>query len=677
MALVPHKITALAESDADGTDGKNIIAGAVVSLFDTTGAAVTLFDDEAGNNGSTAKQTDSSGQVVVWVTPGEYSESVNGSTQRAVTIGGRTITSYANTASLENSRPTQTGQRSENRDRDNAQYVLAPSGYTPLPGDVVAANGRVWSLILGGYIYPEQVGNVTTNTDGVMSDSGVLSANVGIPIFLRGKYTLSSDVDMSGADIFGFESAEVDGHFNNVGVIKGFVYGKSSGSDKGQTLLTTPRTSSLPSASNDNKVLCQFASNPDIWAIFTQNEQKKDRDTIMIMRRGNGGDNSPWEHIRSQQVYQGQAFAYNDLANATLSGAWDNFSASPLQMQYPDNWGASFDGYNFFIVAKNTTEVGAYLELNASTNKDGKVRVTFLMSTIGVSSSKIYIDGVEKADVSTRVSVSGPRYRSIDVDAGTFADTVTVRIEHNGVEGQSMNVLAVNMHRPAETDKRISYDKFAYYYDKNAYYSATIGAGDYAISNSDLGFFGSYHGAETAIIDPEWRIDGVKIPIDDFVAEKPYVGLTIDLFEKTDLAGIAETQMMQRWESNSTHSFSMSIQGKNGVPFKVNRGYFGMSGTFEKFQRTFLPRYEEGVVGTENDDVIFGMNQLVAQENEDTGQVVYTYCNMPDGNPSSKGMFIKTLDETGFTYQKVYYGWFYDAESFVDNLSFNLIKMFR
>lgn len=147
MALVPHRITALAESDAEGTDGKNIIAGAVVSLFDTSGAAVTLFDNESGGNGSTTKQTDSSGQVVVWVTPGEYSESVNGSTQRAVTIGGRTVTSYANTESLQNSRPTQTGQRAENRERSNAQYELAEAGYTATIRDITSVNGRVWKFI--------------------------------------------------------------------------------------------------------------------------------------------------------------------------------------------------------------------------------------------------------------------------------------------------------------------------------------------------------------------------------------------------------------------------------------------------------------------------------------------------------------------------------------------------
>jgi hypothetical protein len=86
MSLVPHKITALAESDAQGTDGKNIVAGAVVSLYDNVGAAVTLFDDAAGSNGSTTKQTDAEGQVVVYVNPGEYSEEVNGGTRRRVVV---------------------------------------------------------------------------------------------------------------------------------------------------------------------------------------------------------------------------------------------------------------------------------------------------------------------------------------------------------------------------------------------------------------------------------------------------------------------------------------------------------------------------------------------------------------------------------------------------------------
>ena len=93
MALVPHKITALAESDAQGTDGKNIVAGAVVSLYDTNGAAVTLFDDAAGGNGSTAKTTDSEGAVVVYVNPGIYSEEINGGLRRSITVADNSLRS--------------------------------------------------------------------------------------------------------------------------------------------------------------------------------------------------------------------------------------------------------------------------------------------------------------------------------------------------------------------------------------------------------------------------------------------------------------------------------------------------------------------------------------------------------------------------------------------------------
>lgn len=177
MALVPHKITALAESDAQGTDGKNIVEGAVVSLYDTDGNAVALFDDENGSNGSTAKQTDATGQVVVYVEQGEYDEEVNGSVRRRVLIGSAkgTITSYATTAELEATRPNKTGQRAENRERANAQYTLAAEGYTALPGDVVAANGRVWALQVNVKVPLEWFG---AKNDGVTDDYAVISGAV-------------------------------------------------------------------------------------------------------------------------------------------------------------------------------------------------------------------------------------------------------------------------------------------------------------------------------------------------------------------------------------------------------------------------------------------------------------------------------------------------------------------
>lgn len=86
MALVPHKVTALAESDAQGTNGKNIVENAVVSLYKTNGVAAILYDDENGTNGSTVKTTDTKGQVVVFVEPGNYDEEVNGSTRRRIKL---------------------------------------------------------------------------------------------------------------------------------------------------------------------------------------------------------------------------------------------------------------------------------------------------------------------------------------------------------------------------------------------------------------------------------------------------------------------------------------------------------------------------------------------------------------------------------------------------------------
>jgi hypothetical protein len=157
MALVPHKITALAESDAQGTDGKNIVAGAVVSLYDTNGTAVTLFDDESGSNGSTAKQTDATGQVVVYVTAGEYDEEVNGSVKRRVLIGNKELTTEQLIDSVRNYREgdviTTTGFASDG-DGGVAQWkATATTGLTPSQtpvdrgaAELVDGSGRLWEL---------------------------------------------------------------------------------------------------------------------------------------------------------------------------------------------------------------------------------------------------------------------------------------------------------------------------------------------------------------------------------------------------------------------------------------------------------------------------------------------------------------------------------------------------
>lgn len=155
MALVPHKIVALNELNEGA---KNTIAGAVVSLFDTEGNAVTLFDDESGSNGSTTKQTDSEGVVVVYVTPGEYDEQVNGGIQRRVLVGNKEITTEQLIERIRKTREgdviTTTGF-SVAGDAGGAQWKATnTTGLTPSqsPADrgaaeLVDGSGRLWVLV--------------------------------------------------------------------------------------------------------------------------------------------------------------------------------------------------------------------------------------------------------------------------------------------------------------------------------------------------------------------------------------------------------------------------------------------------------------------------------------------------------------------------------------------------
>ena len=124
MALVPHKITALEQSNDPNVNALNTIPGAVVSLFDLQGQAVLLYDDEAGSNPSTTKATDSSGQVVVWVTAGEYDEAVNGSTLRRITVSGIGAIEIDTFSNLQLLRPTNTNQAFICQERGEAKYIL-------------------------------------------------------------------------------------------------------------------------------------------------------------------------------------------------------------------------------------------------------------------------------------------------------------------------------------------------------------------------------------------------------------------------------------------------------------------------------------------------------------------------------------------------------------------------
>lgn len=118
---------------------------AATAMRDARESLVLLTDTADVNpNPDTFAQRDVNGNV-------KTGEPIADDDATPYSISRALVRSYATTAELENSRPTQTGQRAENRERANAQYELAASGYTAKPGDIVAANGRVWKLVGGSY----------------------------------------------------------------------------------------------------------------------------------------------------------------------------------------------------------------------------------------------------------------------------------------------------------------------------------------------------------------------------------------------------------------------------------------------------------------------------------------------------------------------------------------------
>ena len=102
------------------------------------------------------------------------------------------ITTFATTALMQAASPSALGQRAENRERVNAQYALQDLDYTPLPGDLIAANGRAWALQkLGGKYISLHFANIQDAIDRASSESVALIA------------TGSIDVQSSGSQING------------------------------------------------------------------------------------------------------------------------------------------------------------------------------------------------------------------------------------------------------------------------------------------------------------------------------------------------------------------------------------------------------------------------------------------------------------------------------------------
>lgn len=211
MALVPHKVVALNELN-EGE--KNTIAGAVVSLFDTEGNAVTLFDDESGANGSTAKQTDSEGVVVVYVTPGEYDEQVNGGIQRRVLVGNKEITTEQLIERIRKAREgdviNTTGFYTAG-DAGGAQWkATSTTGLTPSqsPADreareLVDGSGRLWSYV-GDTVSIEAMGATTSEADNApyikaAANGGNVTITAGNGEFLSSGFDLLSNTTFKGS----------------------------------------------------------------------------------------------------------------------------------------------------------------------------------------------------------------------------------------------------------------------------------------------------------------------------------------------------------------------------------------------------------------------------------------------------------------------------------------------
>lgn len=152
MTFFAYPITALAESDATGTDGKNIVANAVVTATDLDLNTVLMYDDESGANPNTLKTLDLKGEGNIFFTPGEYLVSINGGTAKQITIAGNAPVAYQTFADMESLRPNKTGQEFICQERANARYILQPVSYLAQTGDVTFANGRVGALQIDGWI---------------------------------------------------------------------------------------------------------------------------------------------------------------------------------------------------------------------------------------------------------------------------------------------------------------------------------------------------------------------------------------------------------------------------------------------------------------------------------------------------------------------------------------------
>lgn len=119
-------------------DGQVMFSGAIDN--DLIGAATTILV------GPTFTNMGSDFEVFIGNVVAQAKESLHVMTTAELQ---KTVQSYT-LAELQAMNPTLTGRRVICSDRSDAPLELAPSGYVALPGDITAANGRVWSLKIDG-----------------------------------------------------------------------------------------------------------------------------------------------------------------------------------------------------------------------------------------------------------------------------------------------------------------------------------------------------------------------------------------------------------------------------------------------------------------------------------------------------------------------------------------------